>query len=184
MDVSQTDEEVVRRVVAGEAALFGILVQRYEGRLRAYGHRFLSRREDIEDLVQDVFLKAYQNLRDFDPSRRWSPWIYRVAHNIFANALRSKARHPITLLDSDAWLPRTLSAHPETDLDRDEARRLLESGVNKLESKYREPLVLFYFDGLSYKEIAEVLRIPVATVGIRIARGRTRLKSIFQPLRP
>lgn len=176
-----SDEEVVKLVVGGNVDAYAVIVQRYQSKLSAYGHRFLSQREDIEDQVQEIFIKAYRNLASFDPARRFSPWIYRVAHNTFVNALRSRQRHPVILFDTDAFLPHTSSSHPESDLDQVETRRLLERGIKQLDTKYREPMILFYFEDLSYQDISEIMRIPVSTVGVRISRGRSQLRRQLDP---
>jgi len=130
----------------------------------------------VRDAVQEAFIKTYVNIQSFDPVRRFSPWIYRIAHNTFVNSLRTRQRRPVILFDADTILPRVIGKHPESELDRTETLRLLETGVTLLEPKYREPLVLFYYNGLSYEEISDVLRIPRSTVGVRISRGREKLR--------
>lgn len=174
-----SDEAIIARVIAGDVDAFGILVRRFEQKLTRYGRRFMAGREDIEDVVQEVFLKAYQNLRSFDPGRRFSPWIYRIAHNTFINELRRSTRHSTLMLDTDLIIPQKNIPSPEDDHDRRETQDLLRKGLGRLDVKYREPLVLFYFEQLSYTEIAEVLRLPVSTVGVRISRGRAALKKII-----
>jgi len=88
----------------GDIEVFGILLDRYEQKLSRYGKKFLSRKEDIEDIVQDVFVSAYQNIQSFDSTQRWSPWIYRIAHNALVNALRKKGRSPIRLTSTRSFL--------------------------------------------------------------------------------
>src|SRR6185369_12863703 len=83
---------------------FGLLVERYEGKLLRYGRKFINSQEDIEDIVQDVFISAYQNIQSFDTSQKFSPWIYRIAHNAFVNGLKRKERSPFVFVDFDAIL--------------------------------------------------------------------------------
>ena len=104
---ASSDEELVALVQRGESEQFGILMTRYEEKLTRYGSRFLSQGYEIRDIVQDVFTKAYQDIQSFDTSKRFSPWIYRIAHNAFANELRRKSHSPVQLPDFDLLLSHT-----------------------------------------------------------------------------
>ena len=97
LDEELSDEQIAQRVKDGDNEAFGLFVERYEKKLTRYGGKFLSRTEDIQDVVQDVFIKAYQNMQSFDASLRFSPWIYRIAHNTFVNELRKNSRRPFFL---------------------------------------------------------------------------------------
>src|SRR4051812_25327523 len=108
-DHETTDEHLALRVQQGDKQSFGFLVERYQQKLTRYGRRFFSSGEDIQDIVQDVFLSAYQNIRSFDTSQRFSPWIYRIAHNAFINALKKQKRNRFISLDLDFD---TFFAHP------------------------------------------------------------------------
>lgn len=174
-----TDEQLVERVLSGSTELFAELVRRYEQKLLRYGRRFLSGREDIEDMVQEVFLKAYQNLRSFDRNRRFSPWIYRIAHNAFVNEMRRATRHPVVTFDADILLPNRVQDSPEDEHDRAAMREVMRGFLGQLDAKYREPLVLYYFEEMSYAMISDILHLPVSTVGVRINRGRTALKRLL-----
>lgn len=172
-----TDEALARLVQEGDAERFGELVERYQAKLLRYGRRFLAGREDIEDIVQDVFLKAYGNIRGFDTERSFSSWIYRIAHNAFVNKLRMNSRARFLLGDID-----TLVAHPSyeepaiAERDAEIMREAVREGIDALPPLYGEVLILYYLEELPYKDIAEVLRIPVGTVGIRISRAKQMLK--------
>lgn len=178
MELLLTDEELAGRVQASDRESFGVLVGRYEAKLIRYGRKFLSEARDIEDLVQDVFIKAYVNLQSFDPRRMFSPWIYRIAHNTFINALHAHRRLPVIPFDFDTFLPRLFA--PETT-DREarerEVRAMLDQGLDQLDEKYREVLVLFYYEDLDYQAIADILHIPVSTVGVRLNRAKAFLKN-------
>lgn len=175
-----TDEEIVRKITGGDIDAFGTLVERYEPKLSRYAKRFLFDREDIQDLLQEVFVKAYQNIRSFDLSRRFSPWIYRIAHNEFVNALKRRERMPFTFFDPDLLFPHLAAPETADDLAlHNELRTLLDTHLSALDAKYREPLVLFYFEELDYQEIADVLKIPPATVGVRLRRGKALLRSMM-----
>ncbi len=174
----ETDEQIVAKVQKGDSESFAELVARYEDKLLRYGRKFM-RDEDAVDIVQEVFIKAYENIQSFDASRRFSPWIYRIAHNEFVNAIKKESRGPVWGIDIDEVFPHL--AAPESAEDRAlarDSREMLERYLRELDPKYREPLVLYYFEEMSYKDIADVLRIPISTVGVRIARGKTALKKM------
>lgn len=175
---AMTDEEIARKVQQGDIESFGEIVVRFEAKLRRYAKRFLFDRDDTDDLVQDVFIKAFQNIQSFDTSRRFSPWIYRIAHNQYVNSLRARKEH-FPIFDTDTLFP-----HPEAkeSADREsEIRELgeaLERSIQKLDAKYREPLILYFFEELDYKEISDILKIPISTVGVRLRRGKEALKKL------
>jgi len=176
----KTDEEIALRVQAGEAEAFGDLISRYEAKLMRYGRKFLSDKEDAIDIVQDIFIKAYENIQSFDATRRFSPWIYRIAHNEFVNALKKRANHRIVFaIDMDTIFPHLASTETADSaaMERD-TRETLERHLEGVSVKYREPLILYYLESLDYKEISDILQIPVSTVGVRLARARAMLQKI------
>lgn len=176
----QSDTDVARRVQGGDTAAFGILMERYEDKLLRYGRRFLARTEDCEDIVQDVFLAAYQNIQSFEPSLSFSPWIYRIAHNAYVNALRKSGRIHRTD-DFDTLVAHHVYEDPaEKEREVGEMRTLLDHGLAKLPPHYREVLILYYYDNMPYKDIADVLQVPLGTVSIRVKRAKEALKSIIQ----
>lgn len=179
-DITQTtDEELARMVQEGNPEAFSHLMRRYEEKLLRYGKRFLPRAEDIEDAVQDTFLRAYTNIQSFDSSYRFSPWIYRIAHNVFVNVIRKHAHRSFAFIDFDTLIaPLTSTEESETEVERSVLRAHIEKGLEKIEPKYREVLILHYFEELSYDEIADVLQIPKGTVGVRLKRGREALKRV------
>ncbi len=176
-----SDEKVALAVQTGEVDAFGELIVRYEEKLKRYARKFLSTRHEIDDLVQDVFIKAYTNIQSFDVDKQFSPWIYRIAHNTFVNELKRKERRGFGLFDADAVLP-FLPAKETADGEviESEIEAELESFIDKLPTKYREVIVLHYFEALSYQEISDVLQIPTTTVGVRILRARAKLKEYYQ----
>ncbi len=182
-EIQLSDEQVAEQVQRGDAELFGILVERYEAKLLRYGRKFLSTHEDIEDIVQDIFLSAYQNMQSFDITQRFSPWIYRIAHNAFVNGLRKKSRNPLVFIDFD-----TLVSHPvyddpaDSERDQREMKVMIEKGLEKIPDKYREVLILFYLEDVPYKEIAEILQVPQSTVGVRLRRGKEALKKSYDEM--
>ncbi len=106
----KTDEEIAVLVQRGDTEPFGELVTRYEQKMLRYARKFLLGKEDAEDRVQNVFLKAYENIRSFDATRRFSPWLYRIAHNEFINAIKKKGKEPLPFFDPDILFPHPISS--------------------------------------------------------------------------
>jgi RNA polymerase sigma-70 factor (ECF subfamily) len=174
-----TDEHLVALAQGGDKDAFGDLARRYEPKLLRYASRLLSRSDlDPADVVQETLIKAYLNLKGFDVSRRFSPWIYRIAHNEIVNSVRKRAREFLDFYDFDSLFSVSSRQDVAEETDRAMLREELERCLAKLPSSYREPLVLFAYEGLSYGEISDILRLPSVTVGVRISRGRAKLKKL------
>ena len=179
----RTDEEIAAVVQAGNIYDFGELVLRYEPKMMRYARKFLSCQEDIEDLVQDVFIKAYSNLQSFDTSLRFSPWLYRIAHNTFVNELKRKSRFSLGVFEADVLLPQLPAKESSDDqVLETELKGEMELHLAKLAPKYREVIILHYFDEFSYQEISDIMQIPITTVGVRILRAKNKLKQTIKKL--
>jgi RNA polymerase sigma-70 factor (ECF subfamily) len=163
----------------GKQRLFGVLIDRYQTKLMRYGKKFLNSHDDIQDIVQDVFIKAYQNLKSFDTSRRFSPWIYRIAHNACINELRKKSRQFISV-DFDTFFPHPIYVDPDvSEKEKADMRHMLDKTLERLPPKYREVLVLHYYEDMAYKDIADILEVPMGTVSIRLKRAKESLKQLL-----
>ena len=181
MEVPKTDEEIALSVQHGRTQEFGVLVERYEEKMKRYARKFLFGYHDAEDLVQDVFLKAYTNIQGLDTRRPFSPWLYRIAHNEFISAIRKRGKEPLPFFDADAIFPHPVAPDNQVkELADKQTAEILNRCLDKLDPKYREPLVLFYFEDMDYDTIAEVMHLPRATVGVRLNRGKIMLKNIYQ----
>jgi len=177
------DEEIALKVQEGDIESFRTLVERYEPKMVRYAKRFFFDGDEGKDLVQEVFIKAYVNIKSFDTTRRFSPWIYRIAHNEFVNNIkrRQKERENVSIFDFDVLFPHLVAKETADEgFSKAEVRRMLEASLDQLGPKYREPLVLYYFEDMDYREIADILHIPVSTVGVRLQRGRAMLKKIVK----
>jgi RNA polymerase sigma-70 factor (ECF subfamily) len=179
--IQKTDEEIAKLVQSGKVDFFEILIERYEEKIKRYSRKFLSDHRDIEDVVQEVFLKAYKNIQSFDPKKKFSSWLYRIAHNELVNLLKKKSR--FSFIDLDVFLPYlSHDEHLEEKIDRQKMQKIIDQCLDKLEPKYREPIILYFFENLSYQEISDILEIPVSTVGVRIKRAKEKIKNFCQKL--
>ncbi len=172
-----SDEQLASLVQQGNAEKFGNLVERYEAKLKRYARKFLFDYTDAEDLIQDVFIKAFINIQSFDITRSFNSWIYRIAHNEFINAIKKRGKEALPFFDADTLFPHPLSKDlPEQDLHRSETEKIVNQFLDELSPKYRESVVLYYLENLSYAQIAEILHIPISTVGVRINRAKIILQ--------
>jgi len=176
------DEEIVSLIQSGKIEFFDILIERYEAKIKRYSRKFLSDHEDINDVLQNIFIKAYKNIQSFNTKRKFSSWFYRIAHNELVNALKKKSKNPLPLFNLDTFLPQYFydKNNLEQDLNQQQMREIVNKCLDKLEPKYKEPIILYYFENLSYQEIADILEIPISTVGIRIKRAKEKMKKFIK----
>jgi len=174
----KTDEEIAQLVQSGNFELFEILVQRYEAKIKRYSRKFLFKNEEAKDALQDIFIKAYKNINSFDSKQKFSPWIYRIAHNELINAIK-KRKKTFPLPDLDTFLP----SYEKREYESKKAtKEIIDKSLNSLEVKYKEVIVLYYQESLSYKEIADVLQIPISTVGVRLKRAKKIIKQTYDTI--
>ncbi|MDD2732256.1 MAG: RNA polymerase sigma factor [Candidatus Pacebacteria bacterium] len=178
----KNDEEIVKLVQSGKIEFFSLLVDRYENKIKRYGKNFISNKEDINDIIQEVFIKAYKNIQSFDVNRKFSSWLYRIAHNEMVNALRKKKFLPLMFFDLDILFPHSCYNNIDNHIDQKDMKKMIDGCLDKLEPKYREPVALHYLEGLSYKEISDIMQIPISTVGVRIKRAKNTMKSILKKI--
>jgi len=176
----QSDKEIVEQIVAGDTELFAEVIARYQKPLIVYTRKITFSQQAAEDVIQNTFIKAYQNLRGFNTKKKFSSWIYRIAHNEAVNYIR-KNKHEITT-SKETWFDSKASEHEsiESTVDRKLSSEALANALRELPLKYREPIMLHAMEGKSYDEISYILRIPTATVGTRIRRGKSKLKAIIK----
>ncbi len=175
-----TDEQLLERYLNGELAAFRQLVARYERELYAFLARFLGDRTAAEDIFQEAFLQVHQSGHSFDPTRRFRPWLFTIAANKARDLMRSQARRPAAPLDAkisggangDGGTFVDLMAADVPDIDepakRQELSDQVRNVVEELPDHLREILLLSYFHQFPYKQIADILEIPLGTVKSRL----------------
>jgi RNA polymerase sigma-70 factor (ECF subfamily) len=189
MTADDADQELVRRVQAGDKTAFNLLVIKYQHRVLKLVNRFVSNLAEAEDVAQDAFLKAYRALPSFRGESAFYTWLYRIAINTAKNALVSNRRRPVDF-DLDLQDPDQYERHarlkeldtPEGVLLTEEIRQVVEEAMAELPDDLREAIVLRELEGLSYEEIAEAMDCPVGTVRSRIFRAREAIDKRLKPL--
>jgi RNA polymerase sigma-70 factor (ECF subfamily) len=171
-----SDEQIVEIILNNDKELYREIIRRYQDKLSHFLRKFIYDKDEMEDVLQVVFIKTYKNLYGFDVHRKFSSWIYRIAHNEAVNFLKKTSRNGIFLDDLEYKI-----IDEKIDIcgniDNKMLKKEIERNIAKLKIKYQEPLILFYFEDRSYEEISDILRIPKSTVGTLIARGKKMLKN-------
>lgn len=181
MDISPkiNDEEIIDRVVKGDADMFGEIMQRYEPRLVRYVIYLIHDEAMASDVVQETFIKSYKNLQSFNAKYKFSSWIYRIAHNEAMNAVK-REKHIVQDLDVEEMHEATYEMTTIQDIDRAILQGNVKACLDSLDLRYREVLMLQYYENMKYNEIADVLHMPASTVGVWASRGKTMLKQICE----
>ncbi len=162
---------------------FLCLIKRYENKLLYYIMRISKlSRPDAEDILQDVFVKTYYHLNEFDSDLKFSSWIYRIAHNQTVSEIRKKVARPTVPLEIDDIGKLEDAFDVIKELDNSFDRKKIDEALSRLDEKYREVLVLRFLDDKDYVEIADILKKPVSTVGNLILRGKKLFKEEYQKL--
>jgi len=171
-----TDCKLVSRVRNGEIQAYGDLVNAYQNSVFNVCYRFLGNREDSEDLAQETFVRAYQRLGTYDISLPFGPWIRRIATNLCLNFIKREKRYPDIEID-DEREAKVVSKQvpPEIALLTDENHEILYQAICGLPLRYKLVIELQHFQGLTYKEMAQQLGLPINTVKSHLFRARLQL---------
>ena len=179
----RTDEELVESILSGSEDDFRVLVLRYQQRVVNYLTRILRNQDEALELAQDVFLRVYRALDRFDPSYRFSTWLFRVAQNAAIDLMRKRRLKLVSLTrpetgDSEGgeWEFASEEAGPYGDLRNLERGSAILAAVQELKGEYRELIELRHFAEMSYDDIAELKGMPLGTVKNKLFRGRQMLK--------
>jgi RNA polymerase sigma-70 factor (ECF subfamily) len=175
-ELPPSDEELVQKTLT-DKQLFGLLIERYESKLTRYVTRLgVKNSDDQLDVMQEVFLKIYKNLNGFDTSLSFSSWAYRIAHNEAISWYRKRSVRPEGHLvaESDEIVALQSSQLPDAEelTDRDFNAKELSTALERIDEKYRQVLILRFFEHKEYEEISDILKIPVGSVGTLLHRGK------------
>lgn len=181
-DRPERDQELVEAVLAGDDEAFAALVGRHQQLVAGAAWRYGTRRDDIEDVVSEVFLKVYQNLHRYRPVHAFSTWLYRVAANHVMDRQRRSRREAVSseVTESVAVQPATAAAR----LVSGERAALLREALAQLDPIYRKALYLVYIEGQRIDAAAHLLGVPSGTLKVRLMRGRRALGKILRQRHP
>lgn len=186
--MARPDRQLIKQVLGGSQDAFRDLVRRYQRPVYALILRMLRDPSDAEELAQEVFVKAYQALDRFDRSRKFSSWLFKIAHNASIDFLRKKRLATVALetrddaLDPLAVLPDRRTESPAAALERGRLATAIEVALGRLRPAYREMMILRFQEGLAYDEIAEVTGLPLGTVKTHLHRARKALAARLEEI--
>lgn len=174
-----TDEQLLTEYLHGDTGSFTALVGRYERELYHFLVRFLGDRAAADDVFQETFLQVHQSAATFDTSRRFRPWLFTIAANKARDLMRSQARRPTSPLQASVDpndgesgeyldLMQSVDAMPDEPMEREELQAQVQTAVMDMPENLREILLLSYFHEFPYKQIGEILNIPLGTVKSRL----------------
>jgi RNA polymerase sigma-70 factor (ECF subfamily) len=178
-----TDEKLASMLSTQQEALSEI-IDRYQKPLSRYMRRIaMLQDDDIDDLLQNIFVKVYKNINDFDESLKFSSWIYRITHNETIDFMRKKSARPqISNSDEENYIALENFAsdsdtEKETRLHFD--KKIIHETLSEMNEKYREVLILYYMENKTYNEISDIIQKPKNTVGTLINRAKKNFKEII-----
>ena len=186
----QQEFELIKEFQRGNIQAFESLVLGYEKSVYGVCFRMLKDREEAYDLSQEVFIKAYKGLSNFQFQSKFSTWVYRIATNACLDYLKKKRVDVAFSLNQtigeDEFTPEMAdetAPEPQAELDRKEVQEQIGDAIGQLSEKYREAIILRELEGLSYEEIAEITESSLGATKTRIKRGRERLREILEEMK-
>jgi len=174
------DQALVKKVLSGDLDAYGELVQIYQTSVFNVCYRVLGNRRDAEDLTQEAFLRAYNNLGSYDPGRPFGPWMRTLAANLCYNKLNRRELPRVDLIDERDLPEKDTINNPEKALEISQENQKLYQALWDLPHQYRIAVELRHFQELSYQEMAQTLNLPLNTVRSHLYRGRQKLAALLE----
>ena len=188
----EADLELLTAVKAGDAEAYRGLVEKYQGRIYAVVFGMVRNQEDARDIAQDTFIKAYRNLESFRLESSFYTWLYRIAMNLAIDWTRRGKRRATSSFDETiaqrdgegAIAEPHHSDNPAKNLERKQLYAVIMDALDKLPEDQKQVLLLRELEGLSYKEISDLLEIPEGTVMSRLFYARKKMQKLLAPMAP
>ena len=176
-----TDEELVARSKSGDTDSFNQLVKRWERPIFALAYRTLGREEDARDVTQETFLRAFRALGGFKGDAKFSSWLYRIALNLCRDWIRKDRRTPVVAVPEGVEMEQLAAEGGPSETVEDlaaraELSRVVEHAMEKLPAEQRHAIILKEYHGLTFQEIADLMKCPLSTVKTRVYQGLSTLR--------
>ena len=189
-----SDQDIIRLARDGRESAFRELIRRYERPLFSIIYRMIHDRELAEDLAQDTFIKVLNNIEKYDPSYKFSSWIFKIAHNTTIDHIRKKTPDTLSLdgsphartqeqAEATSFTALDTAETPEQYTSSREVGSEIEAALKQIRPEYREAIMLWHIEGRPYEEIAQIMDLPLGTVKTYIHRGRNELRKKLEHLR-
>ena len=173
------DEQLVLDFRGGNNRAFNLLVNRWQNRIHFFAYRFFANADDAAEVTQKTFIKAYQKIHTLEDADKFGTWIYRIANNLCLDELKRAGRKNGTSLEALKKAPEIEQSMADTRLMRSESILLLHKALLRIPVEQRVVVIMKEYEGLTFKEIAEILGEPENTVKSRLYYGLSTLKKIF-----
>lgn len=178
----RADALLVRDAIGGEPEAFNVLVRRWERKVYSYLMHLTGQPEDAFDICQEAFVSAYMHLGRLRDPERFHQWLFQIAHNTACSHLRETRGEEADLSEADpAGAPSVIRVGNTTAWERSELRLLVEKVLAELPVEQREAIILKFYQGFKFTEIAEIQNCPLSTVKTRVYSGFEQLKKFLQP---
>ena len=187
LDSRKDDRRHIAAALKGDQAAFKQLMKKYHDQIANLIYRIIHQREHVEDLTQEVFIKAFASLKSFNDEYAFSTWLYKIATNSSIDFIRKRKLHtfsidkPVAMEESEYGyeLPDT-TYQPDKHIIQSQRTRLLEEAINNLPEKYKRVIILRHNEERDYNEIAKLLKLPIGTVKAHIFRARELLNKALR----
>jgi RNA polymerase sigma-70 factor (ECF subfamily) len=180
------DLKIIESCLLGDTEEFSRLIGTYENMVYNLAYRMSNNSQEAEDISQESFLRAYQSLTHFNPSYKFSTWLYQITLNIIRDRFKKKELNYVSLdapveTDDSEFYPQPVdfTNNPEQIMTQKEDTQVIQKAIYSLPLKYREVIVLRHLQDLSYIEITNILKLPTGTVKVRLYRAREQLRKIL-----
>ncbi len=176
-----TDEQLIAKILTEDKEYFGEIIVRYRDKLMRYMRRITNvDSAGAEDILQDAFIKIYKNLNDFDTELKFSSWVYRIVHNevISTHRKNTSGIHKVSISIDEYELQNIIKDDFDITLTGEArlTKQYIQEALARIDGKYREVLILKYFEYKDYKEIADILKKPMGTIATLLNRAKKQLR--------
>jgi RNA polymerase sigma-70 factor (ECF subfamily) len=176
-----TDAQLINKFQNGDIEAFNTLVSRWQQRIHRFAYRYFSSHDEATEITQKTFIKAYKKLDTLDDAAKFSPWIYRIANNLCKDEAKRAGRRRSAPMKA---LPNHLktedfAANPDRQIVQEELGSILQLALDQLPTEQRIVVIMKEYEGLKFREIAEILDEPENTIKSRMYCGLTKLRTLF-----
>ena len=183
MITNNEDQNLIQQYLDGDEKSLELLVQKYLKPIYSFVYRNVGNPAEAEDITQEVFVKVWKNIKKFDQTRNFKPWIFQIAKNTSIDFLRKKKSIPFSKFENEKGqnvLLDNMQSAPENLIENLDNKGVLAGAVSQLNDKEQQVITLRHNDGLSFKEIAKVLKESINTVKSRYRRALTNMKKAIK----
>ncbi|NGP77719.1 RNA polymerase sigma factor [Balneolaceae bacterium YR4-1] len=176
------DAKLIKEFRSGNIDAFNNLVERWQHRIHRFAYRYFSSHDDAMEITQKTFIKAYRKLHTLDDADKFSAWIYRIANNLCLDEMKRAGRkrsQPLETIE-ESPIVKSINGNPDLSIQQRELGTILQQALNQLPPEQRIVVIMKEYEGLKFREIAEVLEEPENTIKSRMYYGLSSLRTIFE----